>query len=66
MRLPATPAPTRTILPQQSAPWISGNPSGIPLQAPSAGAAALSCPVAAVPDETSFEYHPIRVLMSVC
>jgi hypothetical protein len=59
----ATPSPTATIVPQQSAPWIRGSRSGDPVQAASA-----ACPVSPASPLallTALEYQPVRVLMSV-
>ena len=62
-----TPSPTATILPQQSAPWIRGNEKAPPDQFPSLPASRVNPALApeAVSPRTVFEYHPIRVLMSV-
>ena len=62
-----TPSPTAAILPQQSAPWIRGNCKALPDQLPSLSVSCWNPALApeAVSPRTAFEYHPIRVLMSV-
>ena len=56
-------APTVTICPQQSAPWICGNDSASPFHVPSSPAFSLASSLVA--SVTDFAYQPVRVLMSV-
>ncbi len=62
IRAGSTPAPTATILPQTSAPWMRGKTIGVPPQLGASPAGPAASPVAPV---TALEYQPVRVFTSV-
>ena len=64
-RFGSTPSPTATIRPQQSAPWIRGKVSGTSDQPAADTSVSLAPSAAPAALPAVFEYHPMRVLMSV-